>query len=385
MNNGIRCMRGKVQIRYQHAGRRYVEVLDGLKWSARGIEEATRIRDQRLERLRAGLPPIAETKPAPAPAGSLTFTFAMVAQLYLDHALAAAIDDPFRLKLSSRNSVRDLLNRYWNPKIGAMRIDAITFDDLKSAIRGITWTSTKRRRNAYGAVRAVFAYALDDDHRYITTNPAVALTTSTNKRRSVKRSPDAYTREERDALLQWLHTNASATVHGFYLLAFYSGMRTGELLALTWDDYDGESLKVDKARVRSTITTTKTDQARRVLLPAWICAAINGLPSRFRRRELFLTPRGEPYMRGAHLTEWFERAHTEAGIRRSKQPNYPWRHTYASLGLSAGVDPAFLAKQLGHTLAVFYSTYAAWISSDADRGKVESAFGEPSGLKSGLK
>lgn len=43
---------------------------------------------------------------------------------------------------------------------------------------------------------------------------------------------------------------------------------------------------------------------------------------------------------------------------------------------------AALAKQLGHTLAVFYSTYAGWIDTDSDRSKVELAFGRPeSGAK----
>jgi integrase len=87
-------------------------------------------------------------------------------------------------------------------------------------------------------------------------------------------------------------------------------------------------------------------------------------------------------MRAAHLTEYFERAHRETGVPRSRQPNYPWRHTYASIGLKGKADPAFLAKQLGHTLAVFYSTYATWIDSEDDRAKIERIFSQPpSGAK----
>lgn len=87
-------------------------------------------------------------------------------------------------------------------------------------------------------------------------------------------------------------------------------------------------------------------------------------------------------MRRISPTEYFEKAHKATGVRRSRQPNYPWRHTYASIGLTNGLEPAFLAKQLGHTLAVFYSTYATWIDSDTDREKVERVFAEP---KSGPK
>ena len=59
MNNhkGIRPMRGKVQIRFQHEGRRYVELLP-LAWSTSNIDEALRIRGERLARVRQGLSPI---------------------------------------------------------------------------------------------------------------------------------------------------------------------------------------------------------------------------------------------------------------------------------------------------------------------------------------
>ncbi len=73
-------------------------------------------------------------------------------------------------------------------------------------------------------------------------------------------------------------------------------------------------------------------------------------------------------------------------MRRSTQPNYPWRHTYASIGLSEGAKPGFLAKQLGHTLAVFYSNYAAWIDTDTDRETLEQAFADPgASVKVGAK
>jgi len=47
------------------------------------------------------------------------------------------------------------------------------------------------------------------------------------------------------------------------------------------------------------------------------------------------------------------------------------------IGLTNTADPAFLAKQLGHTLAVFYSTYAWWIETEADRKTVERMFSKP--------
>ena len=47
--------------------------------------------------------------------------------------------------------------------------------------------------------------------------------------------------------------------------------------------------------------------------------------------------------------------------------------TGSACALRASPKPAFIAKQLGHTLQVFYSTYARWIESEEDRDQLEIA------------
>ena len=67
----------------------------------------------------------------------------------------------------------------------------------------------------------------------------------------------------------------------------------------------------------------------------------------------------------------FRQAHGKTGIRHREGP-YPWRHTYASIGLTNGAEPAWMAKQLGHSLQMFYTVYAEWINSE-DRDQAELA------------
>ena len=76
-----------------------------------------------------------------------------------------------------------------------------------------------------------------------------------------------------------------------------------------------------------------------------------------------------PYQSGYHLNRAFRAAHERTGVRPRSGP-YPWRHTYASLGLTAGLPPAFLAKQLGHSLEVLYRVYGRWIGGEDDRAWV---------------
>jgi integrase len=144
-------------------------------------------------------------------------------------------------------------------------------------------------------------------------------------------------------------------------------MRTGELIALTWEDYSDGYLSVSKARVRGEVTTTKTDDNRSVAIPEKVCAVLNELPSRFRQAEIFTNQYGRHYQAGYHLNKKFRAAHEATGIRHRTGP-YPWRHTYASIGLTNGLDHAWLAKQLGHSLQMFYGVYAKWIdTSKRDR------------------
>jgi integrase len=52
------------------------------------------------------------------------------------------------------------------------------------------------------------------------------------------------------------------------------------------------------------------------------------------------------------------------------------RHTYATLGLMSGANPAFLAKQLGHSLQMFFNVYADWIdgaNNDLEMEKIDAS------------
>ena len=55
------------------------------------------------------------------------------------------------------------------------------------------------------------------------------------------------------------------------------------------------------------------------------------------------------------------------GIRRRRA--YQTRHTYAATALGGGVNPAYIARQMGHKNAkMLFTVYAKWIDG-ADRGR----------------
>ncbi|MFD0662235.1 site-specific integrase [Thermocatellispora tengchongensis] len=64
----------------------------------------------------------------------------------------------------------------------------------------------------------------------------------------------------------------------------------------------------------------------------------------------------------------------------AKRP-YDLRHANASLQLQAGLDPAEIAKRMGHSIRVLLSTYAHWVDNgrDAANAKMDAVWGRSSG------
>ena len=57
---------------------------------------------------------------------------------------------------------------------------------------------------------------------------------------------------------------------------------------------------------------------------------------------------------------------------------YQTRHTYATMLLMAGVTPAYAARQMGHSIQMFLSTYARWLDGGqnaVEMGKLEALIG----------
>ena len=69
---------------------------------------------------------------------------------------------------------------------------------------------------------------------------------------------------------------------------------------------------------------------------------------------------------------------TVLGIRYRRP--YNTRHTYATVGLMAGANPAYMANQLGHSLDMFFKVYASWINSKQDLSELEKIEGKLGGI-----
>lgn len=161
------------------------------------------------------------------------------------------------------------------------------------------------------------------------------------------KNADPLDSEERASVLAKL----VGQVRNLFLFAFWTGLRTGELIGLRWCDVsaDRRRILVRISYSKRHFTTTKGRRARWVDLTPPAVAALNaqwaltGAAGRW----VFNNPlTRDRWQNSQRIRVHWIRALKAAGVRYRKP--YQARHTYASLMVSAGESPEWVAEQMGH-------------------------------------
>ena len=158
----------------------------------------------------------------------------------------------------------------------------------------------------------------------------------------------------------------------------YAGLRPGELRALPFGAVRGNTILVQRgANPDGSSKPTKNRQHRTVrLLPALAqdIREYNLAAGRAPDEKLILLDHdGEPWGKNAwqmwRADRWAP-ACGAVGLDPVPRP-YDLRHSFASLLLAEGRQPLYVARQLGHSLAVLLSTYAHLIDEYEDRRRID--------------
>lgn len=277
---------------------------------------------------------------------------------------------------STRKNYRSTMQNYWVPHLAHLPIDAISPVLMRKVVNNITWSSPVRRKNAVRLVTSLFTQAVNDE--LIQRNPARSIPAT----RVVKRDLDPFSREEADAVIAKLYelTSGLQAIYAcFFEFSFYTGMRPGEAMALRWSEIDtrNRTARVCRIRIYGKIQErTKTKTSREVLLNDRALRALE--KARLltaARSDYVFAPEGsgersELYVRSeTGPKRYWLLALRKLGMRHRRM--YDTRHTYATMCLMSGMNPAFIAAQLGHSIQILLSTYARWISSPNDWSELE--------------
>ncbi|USH04091.1 site-specific integrase [Grimontia kaedaensis] len=247
------------------------------------------------------------------------------------------------------------------------------------------WMETRKPRtvNTYmNTIKSVFGYAILNefcDQRVLR---------GIKELKSPRTIPNPLSQDEFTRLIDACKNQQD---NNLFTFAVYSGIRHGELMALSWDDVD---LTMGTVKICRNITlegefkVPKTASGERIinlLQPALdalirqreLTCMFRPLKIRVRQRDTFtfenqtirpvFSPKvnatrpdvGDYYFNTAIHDKW------RGIVRRAgilyRRP-YQTRHTYACWMLSAGANPTFIAKQMGHSSAKeIYQTYGDWV------------------------
>lgn len=294
---------------------------------------------------------------------------------YVLHQLIPSFGEYAQLWLNSREIVQNtrsnykrVLNSYWMPHLNVVPINEVTSLALRKIVQGTAWPSTTDRRFAVNTLSGIFKSAIQDE--LIGKNPAASIP----KVKVQKPEVDPYTQHEADQLIAHMKATLPGKLRlyaAYFELAFYTGMRPCEMLALRWDSVDLERrrLRVSRVMVDGEIhERVKTKYARDVLLNDRALIALGEAQRMKAEDATYVFPpadgRGDFISSENTPKRHLNLALEQLGIRRRRQ--YATRHTYATVCLMAGMTPAFVAKQLGHSVQVLLETYARWIDSESD-------------------
>jgi len=197
---GVRLRSGRIQIYFSRDGKSYHVTLPH-PITAQGIKAAAKIRRDLITKAEWGV--LTEADLASA-RGEIVIDdsvivrdgdlFQEVAQKYLKHCEA---------NTDSKKDYVSALNKHWMPRMALTPIHEITSDLIRDIIADIDFKSDKTFNNCLVPLRGVFDKAIE--LRLIT--PADNPMSMIKNKKVQSGLPDPFTRDEMNALLEWLKAN----------------------------------------------------------------------------------------------------------------------------------------------------------------------------------
>lgn len=262
---------------------------------------------------------------------------------------------------STERGYNSMLTTYILPLWGRLRLSdfkAALFKDWSAQVS--TTLSAKRINEVRSLLHSIFKEQVFDE--VLDINPMTRTRPLVRKKEEVQ----PFNSQEREKILAALPDNSAKD---FYEFAFWTGLRTGEQLGLTWQDvdFDRKRIYIRRSIVQGRAAGTKTaSSARTHELHERALATLQKIADYHPRTDpaerVFLDPRNlTPWKNDGIPRERFWTPALKLAQVTYRRP-YNCRHTYASTMLSNGSDPTWLAKQMGHKdWGMLRSIYARWI------------------------
>ncbi len=264
-------------------------------------------------------------------------------------------------KRCQHSTIRDYNSAIFHhliPTFGHLFLNQISVTHIYDWIDSLS-ISNKRINNVLGPLKQAMNDAYHEG--FLENNPLERLRILPPNTKEVQ----PFTIQEINKILSQLEGQPLNLIN----FAFWSGLRTSELIGLRWEDIDLNNGKahIRTAIVRGVLKTTKTSSGIRTLeLTSKAIAALKQQASfTANRTYVFNDPLTNNPWKGDHIIRkriWIP------ALKKAKIPYrkpYSTRHTYASIQLSQGKNPLWVAQQMGHKdWGMIIKTYGRWIKDN---------------------
>jgi integrase len=230
-----------------------------------------------------------------------------------------------------------------------MNIQKLVNDKYKSGL------STASIRKMFNIINQSLSHAVNGN--MITKNPAEPVHLPKHTQKQIK----VFTQEEQNRFLECSKGDA---LHELFILALDTGIRLGELLALTWDDvdFDNETIHVNKnlITVKDFYNTAESNNILIIQDTPKTKASIRKVPLTKRSLELLkkMNPdqsaigsifrtKTKNFISPRNAERSFCRIAAKAGI--SKCNFHTARHSYATRLFELGIPAKVVSELLGHS------------------------------------
>lgn len=249
------------------------------------------------------------------------------------------------VKPSTLQKYQRIIQNHLSPAFGGMKVTQITRFTISNFGQGCLeqGLSEKTANDILGVLRMIFRYA---GQEYDLLLPQVPFF------REPPRDTRVLTPNEEQTLLHYILANLKLQEFGI-LLTLYTGLRIGELCALTWEDITEKSVRVTKTlqRLKSeegkTVLTVGKPKSINSFREIPIADCLQPYIALFRRETGFVlqtknqTPT-EPRTLQAKFQKIVQKCDLE-GVTF-----HTLRHTFATRCVEAGFDAKSLSEILGH-------------------------------------
>lgn len=248
-----------------------------------------------------------------------------------------------RRKSMSQSKMEGIVNNYLIPRFGNKRINAIKnkdviqfHDDL------IDKNSIATNKTIHVFLSAVFNFAIRNE--YTTKNPARNVG---NFEGQAEKRMNYWTLDEFKTFIS--HVD-DFQYYVLFMVLYYSGMRQGESMALTWGDIDlkNHTINIDKTWTKKGVNSTKTGATRMIQMPSFVIRLLSQLKAK-KEPKMDYVVFGDVYTPFADTTirrkfnEWIK----AAGVNPIRI--HDMRHSHASYLINKGTIISVISKRLGHS------------------------------------